>query len=208
MPSKTFLRLPEDKRARFMEAAWAEFSRVNYADTTINNIVKDAGISRGSFYQYFADKDDLFSYLLRDVREHFIEKYIRLLDAAQGDLFQAQLAAYDQLFQQRCDLPRITNYFIRVLQINPGMDLQTFLKESPDHTLMEALSSHVDVSRFRRQEPPFVSHVISLAALALGSSMADVLAHPEKRDICRQELRCRLEIIQSGALLTDAPANP
>ena len=58
MCSETFLRLPEEKRGRFLEAAWEEFTRVKFADASINQIVRRAGIPRGSFYQYFSDNED------------------------------------------------------------------------------------------------------------------------------------------------------
>ena len=56
MPSNTFFRLPEEKRQRLLDAAWEEFSRVSFADASINQIIRAANISRGSFYQYFTDK--------------------------------------------------------------------------------------------------------------------------------------------------------
>ena len=64
MCSETFLRLPEEKKHRFLEAAWEEFSRVPFMEASINKIVLRARIPRGSFYQYFSGKDDLFFYLL------------------------------------------------------------------------------------------------------------------------------------------------
>lgn len=38
MCKETFLRLPEEKRNRFLEAAWEEFTRVKFADASINQI--------------------------------------------------------------------------------------------------------------------------------------------------------------------------
>ena len=46
MCSETFLRLPEEKRNRFLEAAWEEFTRVSFADASINQIVRRCGIAR------------------------------------------------------------------------------------------------------------------------------------------------------------------
>ena len=42
MCKETFLRLPEEKRRRFLEAAWGEFTRVKFADVSINQIVRQA----------------------------------------------------------------------------------------------------------------------------------------------------------------------
>ena len=63
MPTGTFFRLPEEKRMRLMESAWEEFTHISYADVSINKIIQAAGIPRGSFYQYFDGKEDLFFYL-------------------------------------------------------------------------------------------------------------------------------------------------
>ena len=59
MPKETFLRLSEDKREKILSAAKKEFSRVTLEEVSIKNIVEDADIARGSFYQYFESKEDL-----------------------------------------------------------------------------------------------------------------------------------------------------
>ncbi len=64
MPSQTFLNLSSDKQNKIIDSAIKEFSNVAFSDVSINRIIKDAGISRGSFYMYFDDKYDLLMYLL------------------------------------------------------------------------------------------------------------------------------------------------
>jgi len=53
MPTNTFFHLPEEKQQRLLDAAQIEFSRHSLQEASIANIVKLAGIPRGSFYQYF-----------------------------------------------------------------------------------------------------------------------------------------------------------
>ncbi len=64
MPLQTFDNLPEDKRQRIIDCAIDEFSQHDYASASISKIVAKAGIAKGSLYQYFKDKSDLYSYLL------------------------------------------------------------------------------------------------------------------------------------------------
>ena len=90
MSTETFLRLPEEKRERFIDAAWAEFARTGFAETSIANIVKGAGIARGSFYQYFTDKDDLFDYLQDILLKYLVSQYRQIMVACEGDLFRTQ----------------------------------------------------------------------------------------------------------------------
>ena len=56
MPKATFFRLPKAKQQRLMDAAYQEFARAPFNEASISNIIKQAGIPRGSYYQYF----DLF----------------------------------------------------------------------------------------------------------------------------------------------------
>ena len=67
MPRPTFHNLPADKRRRIEEAAIQEFSERQYSLASISSIVARAGIAKGSFYQYFDGKIDLFRWLVLHV---------------------------------------------------------------------------------------------------------------------------------------------
>ena len=69
MPKQTFLNLPEEKRNTIIHAAIEEFAEYGLENASTNRIVANSGISKGSFYQYFEDKQDVFMYLLT-VLEH------------------------------------------------------------------------------------------------------------------------------------------
>ncbi len=64
MPSTTFFNLPETKRTTIEAAAIHEFAAHGFEGAGVNAIVAGAHIAKGSFYQYFADKADLFQYVL------------------------------------------------------------------------------------------------------------------------------------------------
>ena len=63
MPKETFFNLPAEKREHITNIAIDEFGSHEYADVSISRFVARAGIAKGSFYQYFADKEDLYAYL-------------------------------------------------------------------------------------------------------------------------------------------------
>ena len=88
MPSDTFLRLNDDKKKKLLEASFKEFSLNNFNDVSINRIIKEAGISRGSFYMYFVDKKDLYFYLLEQHLEIIINNMKNDLIKNKGDLFK------------------------------------------------------------------------------------------------------------------------
>lgn len=64
MPKQTFFNLPEEKRAKIIDLALDEFAANAYDTASISRIVVQAGIAKGSFYQYFENKEDLYHYLL------------------------------------------------------------------------------------------------------------------------------------------------
>ena len=64
MPQQTFYNLTKQKRTKIFDAGFKEFSSNNYYNASINNIVNDASIPKGSFYQYFIDKNDFYWYII------------------------------------------------------------------------------------------------------------------------------------------------
>lgn len=73
MPKSTFENLSTEKKQRIYEAAIDEFARTRYEHANISNIIKNAGIPRGSFYQYFEDKLDLYLYIFDEIAKKKIE---------------------------------------------------------------------------------------------------------------------------------------
>ena len=64
MPTSTFFNLSEEKRETIVQIAIAEFASHDYDSASITKIVKQAKIAKGSFYQYFEDKKELYLYLV------------------------------------------------------------------------------------------------------------------------------------------------
>lgn len=77
MHTPVFQRLPEEKQHRILDAAITQFAQYGYEQTSVNSVVSEAGISKGSLFQYFGSKFDLFdtvvSYAVRLVRTRLRE---------------------------------------------------------------------------------------------------------------------------------------
>jgi AcrR family transcriptional regulator len=92
VPKETFFNLPEEKRQRLLDLAIEEFAAHDYRHASISRIVARAGIAKGSFYQYFEDKRDLFLYLLDTAVN---QRRLDFMRAAQGQ--EAPQGFFDQL---------------------------------------------------------------------------------------------------------------
>lgn len=90
MPTHTFFNLPGQKRQLITELAIAEFARHDYDSASISNVVKQAKIAKGSFYQYFEDKKDLYLYLV----DLATQQKLAFLKAAQPPQPQMGFFAY------------------------------------------------------------------------------------------------------------------
>ena len=75
MPKQTFFNLPPEKRETILSAAVEEFAEYGLENASINRIVKNSGIAKGSFYQYFEDKQDVFLYMLDVIEKMEIEYF-------------------------------------------------------------------------------------------------------------------------------------
>jgi AcrR family transcriptional regulator len=66
MPKDTFKQLPEEKAERIIESAADLFSERGFSRTDVAEIASRSGVAKGSIYNYFESKDDLFMYVCRD----------------------------------------------------------------------------------------------------------------------------------------------
>ena len=194
MPSDTFFRLPDAKRQRLLDAAWDEFTRVRCADASINRIIQTAGIPRGSFYQYFADKDDLFLYLVRPLQNHFFDLARQEVERTHGNLFAAPLAIFDRFFQTG----NSTNLIrcLKVVRCNPDSEFHSLFcaPDAPMHTIIEL----VDTRHLKCTDPAYIREVFHLFIFTLASAVIDALNRPDERESVRAQLALRVEILLQG----------
>lgn len=100
LPKATFFNLPKEKQDFLMKSAMKEFSRVPVYEASISNIVKTANISRGSFYQYFEDKEDLFYYLLEENTKTHSGTFSDILQKNDGHIFPAFTEVFHNMVKE------------------------------------------------------------------------------------------------------------
>ncbi len=73
MPKVTFFHLPQEKRHLIEGVAIQEFAENSLKSASVNTIVNNSGIAKGSFYQYFENMDDLYKHILNIAKERKME---------------------------------------------------------------------------------------------------------------------------------------
>lgn len=174
MVKQTFLNLSTEKQDRILKAAKNEFSRAPLSDASVANIIKEAGIPRGSFYQYFDDLEDMFYYILEDYSKDVKQKLTNNLVYYKGDIIKsfANLYQYildiisdsdsEQYFKniflnmdyklQKMFLPNLEdnlNEIIQLINIEP-LNLDSRLQVIYILEIIEAIMMHNLVQVFQR----------------------------------------------------------
>jgi len=71
-----------DTRQRLLEAALGVFARNGYDRATVDEIVREAGFSKGAFYVHFESKDDLFWAMLEERIDRQLDSFREALDSS------------------------------------------------------------------------------------------------------------------------------
>jgi AcrR family transcriptional regulator len=67
-------RLPEERPKQILDAALAVFAERGLSSARLEDIAKRAGVSKGTIYLYFANKEELFRGVVRSTVIEFIER--------------------------------------------------------------------------------------------------------------------------------------
>lgn len=109
MPKELYYALDEHKKQAIFQAALDEFTQHPFSAASINQIIKHAGIARGSFYLYFEDKLDLYIHTNDWIMDKRTDQFLAQLPVGTLDVFRL----YRYLFAfnlQFLAIPRYAQY--------------------------------------------------------------------------------------------------
>ena len=87
----------ESTQNRILEAGKAEFLQKGYRNASLRTIAREAGVTTGAIYGYYADKAALFSALVSEPANHLRDWYLsvqRAFDAFPADYKEKQMHGY------------------------------------------------------------------------------------------------------------------
>jgi AcrR family transcriptional regulator len=111
-----FLTLEDEKRDRIINAAIKEFAQKGYKDASTNEIVKEAGISKGLLFHYFKNKKSLFLFMYDYSIEVLNKEFYSKLCLDEKDIFKS----FRQMFLLKYELfkkyPGMYDFFASALR--------------------------------------------------------------------------------------------
>jgi len=153
-----FDKTSEDRRKKVLEIALDEFASKGYSATSINDIARNAGVSIGAMYSYFASKEDLFlaivnegHFLMVDILTQIGETSVDIFDCIQKMLHASRYFALEhaQLNQIYLDLTtqalsplsqRLSN---KIEQVTPVMLSEIIKKAQADGLVSHQVNARI-----------------------------------------------------------------
>lgn len=156
----TFEQLEKEKKERILNAAYNEFSQKGYKDASTNVIAKNAGIGKGTLFNYFGNKEKLFLYLLDRAFTIVNEEYLTKVDTEERDFFKRLRQTTELKWQVYMDhssaLGFIANTFIHLEKLDLPADIEQ-KREIAEGAWGSVLTKNIDFSKFREDIPAEMS---------------------------------------------------
>lgn len=144
------------KHNQIMTAAAALFAKQGYKKTSVDEIVAQAGVSKGLFYHYFKNKKELYIQLYNSYIEILSSTTRQNVDLSQADFFQrlGQLARIRLDFFSR--YPSLWD-FLYSAYYESHSDVEPLIREKNESLLRAAHSGSaegIDWSRLKKGVSP------------------------------------------------------
>jgi len=200
LPKQTFFNLPEDKRQHLIEAVKQEFARAPLYEASIANIVKIADIPRGSFYQYFQDKEDAFNFLLNEQTKALKKKFFSLLEKNNGDLHVAIIELFQDTIEnisKKGDLNFLKNAFIHVTHEIEDKFTRIF-SDSMNHDQYYLLDQLIDKEKLNITEDKNLYHIIQIVTSVTLRNFVEMFAHERSKEEAMDNFFIEMSLLKDG----------
>ncbi len=194
MIKRTFYNLPAEKRKKIIDVTRKEFQKGHKRKITINSVIKNAGISRGSFYQYFDDKLDLVELMTNDMMDKMNGFIKDELISNGGDVFEVPMRIFDVMTEDN------TGYSSMVVipdRANLNNDLISEYMQYRFHefNFLGDLSKYIDRSALNINDDD-LKYVVFMMADAIRTAMLNVARNPKNRSAERNTLYKKVQILK------------
>lgn len=205
MPTERFYRLPESKKLVIREAAVKEFARVPFEKASINQIIHNADISRGSFYTYFEDKQDVVRFIFEDSFSQMRAVCEEELSNNGGDYF-AMISRLFELFVD--ELQNTTEMMEVVRNVFSYQENTKFLgfeglpcpvPPEEDDAPAKWIYNRIDRSRFAYSTVEEFLPLLTLGVTAMLYSVRQYYQYPDQIDAIRNTFHKSIELLKYGA---------
>ncbi|SFA94251.1 transcriptional regulator, TetR family [Lentibacillus halodurans] len=201
MPKQTFYNLPEEKKQTLIAAVEKEFSRVPLYKASISNIVKGAGIPRGSFYQYFDDKEDAFFFLLNDLSSRRKDHFVHLLKTHDGDLIEAITVFFQTAITEGENFNFMKNTFLNMTYKIEDSFLRVFSDKKNSEEFKE-ISPFIDKRKLNLSDEKEFFHVMQILMSVVVRNFVEKFARNLSDEEVMYNFKVEMNLLKTGLYQT------
>lgn len=208
MPKDLFFAIGDDKQSRIIDAALHEFSSQLYHDASINQIIQEANISRGSFYKYFEDKDDLYFFITNRIIKTTAHSFLK--DFTKKRPVDV-LSVYKELFKFNLKFISEGKYkaFFENMYLSMNYQMQQKLKRIFGEIRNEMLENQMnDVMRDSGYEEKFFLELMNILELINRDLLMMKIANHLDDQSVLEMYDLRIHVLCSGILHDKAKSKP
>lgn len=199
MPTSTFYNLQEDKKRKILSAIKDEFLRVPFDEVSINKIVYTAEIPRGSFYQYFIDKNDMLEFILLDYQKLMIEQVKSSLRDNNGDIFYMISDILD--FTIHFVMEEKANSFCMNLFADIKVNSKFYLKmpkNAAEEKIFEELKPWINFELLDIREEDDLANMIEILFSICRNATVEAFLKISDYEIVKQKYMQKLQLLRRG----------
>ncbi|MBR0599398.1 TetR/AcrR family transcriptional regulator [Sinanaerobacter chloroacetimidivorans] len=180
-----FYSLEQEKRERIINAALKEFAKNGYEKASTNEIIKEAEISKGSLFNYFKNKKQLYLFLL-DYVVTVIDEIYEEMDWNITDLFERMRALGLIKFKIMQKYPQAFNFIKNAAQedaADVNSEIET-LEKSIVESGLERGYKDLDLTKFREDmDIQKIMNIINWTILSFAEQQRDQVNSFEELDM-------------------------
>lgn len=197
MPKQTFYNLKEEKREKIEQALLKEFSNNTFEGASISNIIAEAQIPRGSFYQYFENKEDAVEYISNKYLKKEKEKIYTSLLRNNGDIFKTSIDIYDYIIE-KINTTSNLKLFKNILQELRKNNTNAFEENTEFLSGKKTIEKIIDKRDLNIQEKEDLCYFLKILSLVMRSATLEVISNKITQEEGKQKLLKEIEILKRG----------
>lgn len=199
MPKITFINLNVEKREKIKKAIINEFSKHTIAKASISNIVEEAQIPRGSFYQYFEDKEDALRYIIDESIKIEKEEIKNSLKRNNGDIFATSIDIFKYVCKKSykdTDMMLCHNIIQKLKEENvnifDGINSKSMFQANKKD------GNIINTAMLKLNNEEDLKYIMKILTVVIRASIIDVVTKKKSEEESQRELEKQIEILKQG----------
>ncbi len=200
IPKNDIKKLSIEKQIELKNAAIKEFSSVPLIKASINKIIQDINMPRGTFYLYFDNIEQLYIYVVKDYFEDVISLFINLLKENEGNIFNTFPKLLDKVYT--LGYTEENKNFFKNFFINANGKLSNNLmdtnKEKEKKLLFEEIKNNIDISNLNIDSEEDMHDIFSILIFMTVNTLVQLFVKEIDYEFIKKRYENKIRLIKKG----------